>query len=101
MKNLKYNDEVRHYCRNPRCRSKLPAPVRNPREAFCTRGCYDSFYLHHCLICERPIKQPKRGKRVICKKATCRSACEVILALAATIDRSLQNQSQRRPILLA
>ena len=71
---LETNDEVRHYCRNPRCRSKLPAPVSNPREAFCTRGCYDSFYRHRCLICERPIKQPKRGKRVICNKATCRSA---------------------------
>lgn len=26
-------DAFRHYCRNPRCRSKLPAPVSNPREA--------------------------------------------------------------------
>ena len=68
------DDEVRHYCRNPRCHSKLPAPVSNPREAFCTRGCHNSFYRHRCLICERPIEQPKRGKRRICKKAKCRSA---------------------------
>jgi hypothetical protein len=45
-------EEVRHYCRNPRCGSKLPAPVSNSREAFCTRGCYNSFYLSRCLICE-------------------------------------------------
>jgi len=71
---LESDDEVRLRCRNPRCRSKLPAPVSNPREAFCTRGCHDSFYRHRCLICERPIEQPKRGKRVICKKAVCRKA---------------------------
>jgi hypothetical protein len=28
---------LRHMCRNPRCRSKLPAPVSNPREAFCAK----------------------------------------------------------------
>jgi hypothetical protein len=67
-------EEVRHYCRNPRCRSKLSAPVRNPRDAFCTRGCYNSFFLHRCLVCEGRIEQPKRGKRLICKKAKCRSA---------------------------
>jgi hypothetical protein len=71
----KSTEEVRHHCRNPRCRrSKLPAPVSNPREAFCTRGCYNSFYRHRCLICEQRIEQPKRGKRLICKKAKCRSA---------------------------
>jgi hypothetical protein len=67
-------EEVRHYCRNPRCGSKLPAPVSNSREAFCTRGCYNSFYLSRCLICEGRIEQPKRGKRLICKKVKCRSA---------------------------
>jgi hypothetical protein len=29
--------EVRHYCRNPKCRSKLKSAVSNPREAFCAR----------------------------------------------------------------
>jgi hypothetical protein len=71
---LETDNEVRHYCRNPRCRSKLPAPVSNPRQAFCTRGCHNSFYRRRCLICERPIEQPKRGKRLICRKAKCRSA---------------------------
>ena len=32
-----FAQELRHRCRNPRCRSKLPAPVANAREAFCTR----------------------------------------------------------------
>jgi hypothetical protein len=66
--------ETRHYCRNPRCRSKLPAPVANTREAFCARGCFNSFYLHRCIVCERAIEQPKRGKRLICKRAKCRNA---------------------------
>jgi hypothetical protein len=68
-----FAEEVRRYCRNPRCRSKLPAPVSNPREAFCTRGCFNSFYLHRCLICGRSIEQPKRGRRLICKRVKCRS----------------------------
>jgi hypothetical protein len=58
--------ETRHYCRNPRCRSKLPAPVANPREAYCVRGCFNSFYLHRCIVCERAIEQPKRG---VCARA--------------------------------
>jgi len=40
-------DVLRHYCRNPRCRSKLPDPVENTREAFCCRGCYRQFYRSH------------------------------------------------------
>jgi hypothetical protein len=43
-----FDTETRHYCRNPRCRSKLPAPVANAREAFCARGCFESFYRSHC-----------------------------------------------------
>ena len=50
--------ETRHYCRNPRCRSKLPAPVTNAREAFCTRGCHRGFYRTRCLVCEA-----KMGRR--------------------------------------
>jgi hypothetical protein len=69
-----FTQTLRHYCRNPRCRSKLPSPASDPRKAFCTRGCHSSFYLKRCVICESPIDQPKRGKRVICKKAKCRRA---------------------------
>src|SRR5262249_55691001 len=71
---LETDDEVWHCCRNRRCRTKLPAPVSNRREAFCTRGCYNSFYLRRCLICDRPIEQPKRGRRLICKRVRCRRA---------------------------
>jgi hypothetical protein len=40
---------LRHRCRNPKCRGKLKTPVENERDAFCTRGCYTSFYRHRCL----------------------------------------------------
>jgi len=67
-------EELRHRCRNPRCRTKLAAPVTNSRDAFCCRGCFDSFYLRHCVVCEGPIEQPKRGRRLICRKPACRRA---------------------------
>jgi hypothetical protein len=66
-------EEVRRYCRNPRCRSKLPAPASNPREAFCTRGCHGAFYRHRCLICEARIER-KTERRRICDKAACHNA---------------------------
>jgi hypothetical protein len=34
-------------CRH--CRMRLPTPTSNEKEAFCTKGCYQSFYLHRCL----------------------------------------------------
>jgi hypothetical protein len=68
-----FKQELRHYCRNPKCRSKLPSPVENPREAFCARGCYRSFYLKRCVVCEGPIER-KTGNQKVCKKAKCRSA---------------------------
>src|SRR5215471_18245441 len=68
-----FTETLRHYCRNPRCRSKLASPVSNPREAFCTRGCYSSFYLHRCVACERPIER-KRADQKVCRKPKCRSA---------------------------
>jgi hypothetical protein len=67
--------KLRHYCRNPRCRSKLPTPLSNPREAFCVRGCYNSFYLHRCLACEGPIERKRENQRV-CRKAKCRNALQ-------------------------
>jgi len=51
----------RKRCRNPRCRSKLPTPVESPHRAFCTRGCYESFYRTRCRVCERDLR--KTGKR--------------------------------------
>jgi hypothetical protein len=32
-----FAEDLRHHCRNPRCRMKLTAPVVNPHRAFCTR----------------------------------------------------------------
>jgi hypothetical protein len=62
--------EARHYCRNPKCRSKLPSPVTNLREAFCCRGCHTAFYRTRCRACEGPIEQPKKGgARFSCKKS--------------------------------
>jgi hypothetical protein len=68
-----FTETLRHYCRNARCRSKLPTPVSNPREAFCTRGCYNSFYLHRCLACAGAIER-KRADQKVCRKAKCRNA---------------------------
>jgi hypothetical protein len=65
--------EARHYCRNPKCRSKLPSPVTNLREAFCCRGCHSGFYRHRCLVCEGPLDRTRENQRV-CRKAKCRSA---------------------------
>jgi hypothetical protein len=65
--------DFRHFCRNPKCRSKLPTPVSNEREAFCARGCHNSFYLRRCLVCEDPLQRRNKTQRV-CRKSRCRSA---------------------------
>ena len=65
--------ELRHFCRNTKCRSKLKRPVSNKREAFCARGCHTSFYLNRCLSCEGPIQRRNKTQRV-CRKSQCRSA---------------------------
>jgi hypothetical protein len=32
----------------------------NPRDAFCARGCYESFHLRRCRVCERPLEAKYR-----------------------------------------
>jgi hypothetical protein len=64
---------MRHMCRNPKCRSRLPAPVSNEREAFCARGCHAAFYRRRCLVCEQPIERKTENQR-ICARRKCRSA---------------------------
>ena len=64
---------MRKFCRNPKCRMKLPTPTSNEREAFCCRGCYQSFYLHRCLVCEKAIERTTANRK-ICKKSKCRNA---------------------------
>ena len=66
-------DVLRHYCRNPRCRSKLSDPVENPREAFCCRGCYRQFYRSRCLMCERTMER-KTGNQRLCGRRKCKNA---------------------------
>jgi hypothetical protein len=67
--------ELRHYCRHKLCRSKLPQPVSNSREAFCSRGCYRSFYRRHCLICEAEMVR-KTENQLVCGKRRCRNALQ-------------------------
>jgi hypothetical protein len=64
--------ELRYYCRNPRCRSKFPQSVANPREAFCARGCHSSFYRKRCLVCEGPMARRREDQKV-CRKSKCRN----------------------------
>lgn len=68
-----FTEQVRHYCRNPKCRSKLPAPVANEREAFCVRGCHSGFYRRRCLVCEREMER-KAENQLICRRRKCRAA---------------------------
>ena len=90
-------DLLRHRCRNPRCHSKLPEPVSNPREAFCTRGCYSQFYRKRCLVCEKAIEQPSRGTRLICEKAKCRNAWRASVGFGRYLASSSAESTQEVP----
>ncbi|MGH8523627.1 MAG: hypothetical protein ACREXY_05255 [Gammaproteobacteria bacterium] len=61
---------LRHYCRNPRCRSKLDEPVDSDRRAFCKRGCHATFYRHRCVVCEKSITRRMETKR-LCGSGKC------------------------------
>jgi hypothetical protein len=91
-----FAQELRHMCRNPRCRMKLPAPTANLREAFCTRGCYESFHLKRCRVCDGPIEQPKHGTRLICKKSKCKNAWKAGLGFGRFAESS-QASSNSNP----
>jgi hypothetical protein len=67
-----FDTEVRHYCRNPKCRSKLKAPIANIREAFCIRGCRERFYRLRCYVCEE--KKPGRLDAHTCGRRKCKNA---------------------------
>ena len=58
------SEQARHFCRNPRCRMKLPTPVENLHRAFCTRGCFESFYLSRCLVCEDRMIRKRSNQRI-------------------------------------
>jgi hypothetical protein len=61
--------ELRHRCRNQRCRSKLPEPVENPHRAFCCRGCFEQFYRTRCLVCET---RKHHQRRQLCGHVNCK-----------------------------
>ena len=64
---------LRHHCRNPRCRMKLKEPVENQHHAFCTRGCYESFYLRRCLVCEDQMRRRRSNQRIKSGHGKCAS----------------------------
>jgi hypothetical protein len=68
-----FDRQLRFYCRNPRCRMRLKAPVENPKEAFCAKGCHGSFYRRRCLICEGEMER-KTERQLVCGKRRCRNA---------------------------
>jgi hypothetical protein len=90
---------MRKFCRNPKCRSKLPKPVSNDRDAFCARGCHSAYYRKHCLVCDGAIVQPKRGERLICRKPACIKAYRESSDTYRRVAKP-QNQSQKPLILL-
>jgi hypothetical protein len=45
---------LRTRCRDPRCGCTLPAPVVEPRQAFCSRGCFEHFHRNRCRVCGQP-----------------------------------------------
>jgi hypothetical protein len=57
-------NQLRHYCRNLKCRSKLPAPIENEHHAFCAPGCHASFYRSRCLVCEEPMRRKHERQRL-------------------------------------
>jgi hypothetical protein len=67
-----FAQELRHRCRNPKCRMKLKTAVANEHHAFCTPGCHSSFYLKRCLVCENE-KPVARSDRKFCRRPKCRS----------------------------
>jgi len=62
---------LRHRCRNPRCRMKLPEPTENLHHAFCTPGCHASFYRSRCLVCEEDMRRKSGRQRFGSGHKTC------------------------------
>jgi hypothetical protein len=87
---------LRHRCRNPHCRSKLPTPVANPREAFCTKGCRSSFYRKRCVICEREMVR-KTGNQLVCGKRRCRNTLQAQKALGRYLPSSDAKLASKTP----
>jgi hypothetical protein len=92
-------EKLRHRCRNPQCRAKLPASVTNAREAFCCRGCLANFFRVRCRVCEGAIEQPTRGgARFTCNKAKCRRAWRAGFGFGRYHTFNHANSTQERPV---
>src|SRR5262245_8768349 len=62
------NRQLRHFCRNKNCRTKLAVPTDNHHKAFCSRDCYKRFYRLRCFACEKDLPKPK----ALCSGRDCR-----------------------------
>jgi hypothetical protein len=62
---------LRHYCRNPRCRTRLKEPVENPRAAFCSEACCTGFYRLYCIVCEELFERASSTQK-LCGRRKCR-----------------------------
>ena len=96
---VEFEQTERHYCRNPRCRMRLPAPVVNEREAFCTRGCYRAFYRTRCLICEEAMER-RTERQQVCGKRRCRSALEAGRGMGRLYTSFAGSRAQGRPYFI-
>lgn len=70
-----FDQTLRHFCRNPKCRAKLPTPAANHREAFCSlkpNGCCDRFYRLRCYVCEE--RKTGRLEALTCGRRKCKNA---------------------------
>jgi len=94
-----FTKDMRRYCRNPRCRSKLPSPAFNSREAFCARGCHTSFYLRRCLVCEGPLQRRNKTQRV-CRKTRCRNAWRAKAGFGRYLPHPVLLAWRQKPLIL-
>jgi len=81
---------LRQYCRNPRCGSKLPQPMGNVHAAFCTRGCWQQFHRHRCVVCERRLMHRQPLRRGGSRAPTQRDCPDIPEFLRRTAQQPLQ-----------
>jgi hypothetical protein len=64
---------IRRRCRNARCQARLKQPTTDPRNAFCSRGCFEAHFKKCCLVCECPLSRRKTGR----PQRFCRHRCQL------------------------
>jgi hypothetical protein len=92
-------DAPRHYCRNQKCRTRLPAPVTNLRDAFCCAGCHTRFYFRRCIVCERDMPRNAPNQRT-CYRAECKKTWRDgrLISRFAGIGRGSDRRALGKPI---